>query len=182
MSWRLAPSTARPTGTPWASVNRLRLTPRLPRSVGLAPVFSPAQGRFGQGSVHAHPTPVQTLQFVIAFQSHPPQLQKHPSGNPFLKAQMGGGTGTDAGGVQGFPLVAGAQHVADAIGAGTVGNPRPAPAEPMGVHTRGIRGASTSHSSSEIWNAPVVGLVLVAGPARFGRGGLGSFALIITPV
>ena len=51
------------------------------------------------------------------------------------------------------------------------------------VFTRaGIRGASTSHSSSEIWNAPVVGLVLVAGPARFGRGGLGSFALVITPV
>ena len=37
MSWRFAPSTARPTGTPWASVSRLRLTPRLPRSVGLAP-------------------------------------------------------------------------------------------------------------------------------------------------
>ena len=35
---RLGPVHRRPT-TPWASVNRLRLTPRLPRSVGLAPVF-----------------------------------------------------------------------------------------------------------------------------------------------
>ena len=61
MSWRLAPSTARPTGTPWASVSRLRLTPRLPRSVGLAPVFFPTQGRFGHGlrpySTNSSPRP-----------------------------------------------------------------------------------------------------------------------------
>ena len=56
-----------------------RLTPRLPRSVGLAPVF-PAQGRFGHGAVHAQPTSVQPIQFVIAFQSHPPQLQEYPRG------------------------------------------------------------------------------------------------------
>ena len=72
MSWRLVPSTASPTGIPWASANRLRLTPRLPRSVGLGPVFFPAQRGFGHGPVQAQPTPVQTLQFVIAFQSHPP--------------------------------------------------------------------------------------------------------------
>ena len=36
-------------------------------------------------------------------------------------------------------------------------------------------------SPSEIRKAPVVGLVLVAGPARLGRGGLGSFALAIAP-
>ena len=94
---------------PWASVNRLRLTPPLPRSVGLGPVFSPAQGRFGHGAVHTQPTPVQPLQFVIAFQSHPPQLQEHPSGNPFLKAQVGGGPGADARGVQRLPLAASAQ-------------------------------------------------------------------------
>ena len=41
MSWRWAPSTANPTGIPWASVNRLRLTPDLPRSVGLGPVSPP---------------------------------------------------------------------------------------------------------------------------------------------
>src|SRR4051794_5751153 len=44
LSWRLAPSTASPTGTPLASVNRLRLAPRLPRSVGFLPVRSPPSG------------------------------------------------------------------------------------------------------------------------------------------
>ena len=39
MSCRLAPATAKPTGTPCPSVSRLRLTPALPRSVGLGPVF-----------------------------------------------------------------------------------------------------------------------------------------------
>ena len=137
MSWRLAPSTASPTGIPWASVNRLRLTPRLPRSVGLGPVFSPAQGRLGHGPIQAQPTPVQTLQFVIAFQSHPPKLQEYPGGDPFLKAQMGGGAGANARCVQGFPLAAGAQHVEDAVGASPVWNPRPAAAQRMGVHSVG---------------------------------------------
>ena len=41
----------------------------------------------------------------------------------------------------------------------------------MGVHMLGDQRCQASQSSSEIWNAPVVGLVLVAGPARFGRGG-----------
>src|SRR5258708_4622202 len=40
MSCRLAPSTTRPSGTPCPSVSRLRLTPDLPRSVGLRPVVS----------------------------------------------------------------------------------------------------------------------------------------------
>ena len=48
--------------------------------------LSAPQGRFGHGAVHAQPTPVQTLQLVIAFQSRPPQLQEHPSGNPLLKS------------------------------------------------------------------------------------------------
>ena len=134
MSWRLAPSTAKPTGMPWASVRRLRLTPPLPRSVGLGPVFPPAQGRLGHSPIHAHPTPVQPLQFVVTFQSHSPQFQEHSSGNPFLKAQVGGGPRADACGIQGFPLASGAQHVEDAIGAGAIGNPGPATAEPMGVH------------------------------------------------
>ena len=60
---------------PWASVNRLRLTPPLPRSVGLGPVFSPAQGRFGHGAVHTQPT--QSSPFK-AFQSHPPLPQRQP--------------------------------------------------------------------------------------------------------
>ena len=72
ISWRLAPSTASPAGMPWASVNRLRLTPLLPRSVGLGPVFSPAQGGFGHGPVQAQPTPVHALQLIVTFQPRPP--------------------------------------------------------------------------------------------------------------
>ena len=63
-----------------------------------------------------------------------------PSGNPFLKAQMRRGPGADARGVQHLPLATGAQHVEDAVGAGAVGNSRPAAAEPMGVHVLGDQG------------------------------------------
>jgi hypothetical protein len=41
ISWRLAPSMCKPIGTPCPSVSRLRLTPSLPRSVGLGWVFFP---------------------------------------------------------------------------------------------------------------------------------------------
>ena len=44
LSCRLAPSTANPTGTPAASVSRLRFVPSLPRSVGFLPVRSPPSG------------------------------------------------------------------------------------------------------------------------------------------
>ena len=187
MSWRLAPSTARPASTPAASVSRLRLTPPLPRPfgklrMGLGPVFSPAQGRFGHGPVHAQPTPVQPFQFIMALQSQPPQFQEHPGGSPFLKAQMGGGTGADAGGVQCFPLAAGAQHAEYAVGACAVRNPGLSAAKAVGIHALGNQGASASQSSPEIRNPPVAGLVLAAGPARLGRGGLVSFALVIAPV
>ena len=60
MSWRLAPSTASPTGIPWASVNRLRLTPCLPRSVGLVPVFPRPRGTWSwrhPGSANSSPDP-----------------------------------------------------------------------------------------------------------------------------
>src|SRR2546423_14784431 len=44
ISWRCAPSIVSPIGTPCPSVSTLRLTPLLPRSVGLGPVFSPPKG------------------------------------------------------------------------------------------------------------------------------------------
>jgi len=50
---------------------------------------------------------------------------------------VGGGPGTNSRGVQRFPLAAGAQHLEDASGAGAVGNPGSAAAEPMGVHMLG---------------------------------------------
>src|SRR5512136_869869 len=93
MSWRLAPSAARPIGPPCPSVNRLRLTPDLARSVGLGPLFSPAQRGFGHRPVHTHPFPVNALQLVKAIHPHLPEFQKHPGCNPLLIAIVGGGTG-----------------------------------------------------------------------------------------
>src|SRR3954452_21340624 len=60
LSWRLAPSTASPTGTPLASVSRLRLVPSLPRSVGFLPVRSPPSGALviaPSGAVHRQSSP-----------------------------------------------------------------------------------------------------------------------------
>ena len=101
-------------------------------------------------------------------------MSAQASGHPFLKAQVGGGARADARGIQGFPLAPGRQHVEHAVGAGAVRNPRTATAEPMSVHTYG---------DQRLQHLPeFVGLVLVAGPARLGRGGLASFALVIAPV
>ena len=123
------------------------------------------------------------FQLVIAFQSRPPQLQEHPSGNPLLKAQVGRGPGADAGGVQGFPLAAGAQHVEDAVGAGAVGNPGTAAAEPMGVHVLGDQWLQRFPEFVGDLETAGGGIGLgAAGPVRFGRGGLGSFVLLIAPV
>ena len=76
MSFRLAPATAKPIGTPWPSVSRLRLTPSLPRSVGLGPVFFPAQRGFGHGPVHAQPVPVDPFQLIELHETRL-QFQKH---------------------------------------------------------------------------------------------------------
>ena len=70
----------------------------------------------------------------------PATTPETPQRQPIPESADGRWNRSRSGGVQGFPLAAGARHVADASGAGTVGNPRSAPAEPMGVHTRGDQG------------------------------------------
>src|SRR5713101_5728650 len=94
MSGRLAPVTTRPRGTPCPSVSRLRLTPVLPRSVGLGAVFPPTQRRLCHRSVHTQPSPVQSLQFIKLFHPRLPEFQKHPRRYPLLKTIMGGGVWT----------------------------------------------------------------------------------------
>src|ERR671927_297061 len=76
MSFRFAPSTARPRGIPLASTSRLRLTPRLARSVGFLPVFFPPEGCLGHAPVHAQPTPIDALETVIFEQAGLPHLQE----------------------------------------------------------------------------------------------------------
>jgi hypothetical protein len=64
MSCRFAPSTTIAIGIPCASVNRLRLTPPLPRSVGLGPGFFPSQRCFGHGAIHRQPRPIDAIERI----------------------------------------------------------------------------------------------------------------------
>src|SRR5262245_33316339 len=120
-SLRLAPSTATPIGTPLASTNRLRLAPRLPRSVGFRPVFFPPEGCLGHAPVHRQEGPVDPLELVVLQQPGLPQLQEHPRGDPFLEAVVRRGPGADTRGVQGLPLAPGPQAEEDGVGTRAVG-------------------------------------------------------------
>src|SRR5262245_48455975 len=100
MSGRLAPSTARPTGTPLPSTSRLRLTPFLARSVGFLPVLFPPEGRLGHAPVHAQPRPVDAPQAVVLEQPRLPQRQEDAGPDPLREAVVGGGAGAEPGGVQ----------------------------------------------------------------------------------
>src|SRR5437588_11409082 len=91
MSLRLAPSTARPTGMPSASTSRLRLAPRLPRSVGFLPVFSPPERRLGRAAVHRQPGPVDPLPAVVGQQPVLPQRPEDALPLPALEAVVRGG-------------------------------------------------------------------------------------------
>src|SRR5947209_7072582 len=113
MSLRLAPSTATPTGIPLASTSKLRLTPFLPRSVGFLPVFFPPEGCFAHAPIHTQPRPVDTFPVVVGHQAGLPHGQKDALLYPALEAVMGCGTGAKAGGIQRFPLAAGAEHEED---------------------------------------------------------------------
>jgi hypothetical protein len=64
MSCRLAPSTTIAIGMPFASVNKLRLTPPLPRSVGLRPVFFPAQWGLRHRTIHGQPRLVNSIECI----------------------------------------------------------------------------------------------------------------------
>src|SRR6476660_3517820 len=97
MSCRLAPSIVRPIGTPCPSVSRLRLTPDLPRSVGLRPVFFPAQWRLGQPPVHRQPVPRDSAQLRKPLDSRVPEPEEEAGFHPGLKAVMGRRMGTQLG-------------------------------------------------------------------------------------
>src|SRR5262249_39389790 len=109
MSLRLAPSTARPTGTPEASTSTLRLTPPLARSVGFFPVFFPREGGLGHAPIETQPTPIAAREVVIFRQARLPHFQAHSRGDPLLKAIVGSGAATERGRVQCLPLAAGAE-------------------------------------------------------------------------
>lgn len=118
---------------PAASTSRLRLTPPLARSVGFFPVFFPPEGCFGHAPVHAQPGPVQSVQAIVFKQPGFPHFEKHPGGDPFLKAIMGSGTRTNACGIQRFPLATGPQDEENTVHAFAVVGAWPTTAKPMGV-------------------------------------------------
>ncbi len=135
-SLTLAPATAKPIGTPAPSVNRLRLVPRLARSVGFGPVFSPAQRGLGHRSVGAQPAPIDALQFVVFHQSQAPHAPEYTLGRPLLKSIVSGRTRTDARRVQGVPLAAGSKYKEDRVHTDAVRLARPTAAEEMRVQAR----------------------------------------------
>src|SRR5512134_3120161 len=105
-SLRLAPSTARPRGTPRPSVNTLRLVPIFPRSVGFLNTFFPPKGRFHHGPVYRESFPVNPLQGIIGHQALLPEGHKDVRLRPRLETPMGGTVRAHPSGVEGAPLAA----------------------------------------------------------------------------
>lgn len=86
MLCRLAGTTSTASGMPCRSVSRLRLTPPLPRSVGLGPIFFPGQRGFGHRAIQCQPIPVDPFQIIVFQQAEPPEIGKYPGIDPFPEA------------------------------------------------------------------------------------------------
>jgi hypothetical protein len=109
---------------PRPSTSSERLTPRLPRSVGLRPVFFPTQRGFAHRPVERQPAPIDAGQFVIDQQTGTPERLEHPGRCPLLEAPMRRGGGAQGRLVQRIPLAAGAQHKEDGVHRRAVRHPR----------------------------------------------------------
>src|SRR4051794_1095412 len=87
-SLRFAPSMTTLSGMPLPSVSTERLTPRLPRSVGLRPVFSPTQRGLPHSPIECQPGPVDAAERVVGQQAVAPERLEHPGLRPFLETPM----------------------------------------------------------------------------------------------
>src|SRR5437867_10648275 len=114
LSGVLAAVIANPIGTPPPSVRTWRLVPDFARSVGLGPVFFPAQRGFVQGGVGRLPRPLQALGRVIVLQQQAPHRLPDPLLHPALKPPMHGRAGPVLARHR-LPLTARAEHVQDAV-------------------------------------------------------------------
>jgi len=103
------------SGMPCASVSRLRLTPPLPRSVGLGPVFFPAQGRLGHGAIERQPRPVDPVECLQGQEPESPEFLEYASPRPLLKPPVGRTAGADTCAIERIPLRACAQHKKDRV-------------------------------------------------------------------
>jgi hypothetical protein len=111
----------------------LRLTPRLPRSVGFWPVFFPPERGLAHRSVHRQPGPVDAHEVVVLEEAGFPEGQENAGLHPLLEAVMGRRTRTDTAGVQRLPLAAGAQDEEDGVEAIPVRASGSAAAEAVGI-------------------------------------------------
>ena len=130
-SFLFAPSTVSPTGTPAPSVSRLRFVPRLARSVGLGPVFFPAQRSLRHRAVHRQPFPVDPFGLVVGQEPLAPELVKHSCVEPFAKPPVGRGARADPRGVKRIPLAASPKHEEDSVHRVAIGDARIVAAERM---------------------------------------------------
>ena len=132
----LAPAMTTPSGTPLASVSTLRLTPRLPRSVGLRPLFFPAQGRLAHAPVCAQIPPVHPGQRVILGHRQRPQPLPDACFHPFHEPVVRRAVRTNPRRVQRPPLAAGAQQEKNRVRAVAVRAPGAPTAEAVRVLAR----------------------------------------------
>jgi hypothetical protein len=78
------------------------------------PVFFSSQRSLGHAAIDGLPFPVNALEFVIFFQSHPPQFAEKVATNEGLKIAVQ--TAARAKGFgDGFPLATGAENKEDAV-------------------------------------------------------------------
>ena len=120
--------------------------PHLPRSVGLGPVFFPAQRRLRHRSVQALPAPVDPLRARRTPEALPSTGEEDPLLRPFLEVavQRAGGAELRRGRL---PLAARSQHVENAVQDLTAIHPRPTAR--WIVRYFGSSGSTRSQSSSE---------------------------------
>ena len=123
-SLRLAPSMVAPRGTPRPSVSTRRFTPRLPRSVGLRPVFPPTQRGLAHRPVQRQPRPIDAAEGVVGQQPLAPERLEHPGRDPLLKAPVRRGGRADRRLAQRVPLASRAQHKEDGVHRRPVRHPR----------------------------------------------------------
>jgi hypothetical protein len=115
----------------------LRLTPPLPRSVGLGPVFFPAQWSFGHRSIHRKPVPLNPADLIELLDSGLPELEEDACFHPLLKSIMCRRMCAQLSLVQSLPLASGSQDKEDRIGTVSIGHTWPSAAKAMRIDMHG---------------------------------------------
>ena len=179
-SWRFAPATARPLGTPPPAVSTLRVVPLLPRSVGGVPTFFPPTGGLGPGPVQREPLPGKALQGLRGHEALCPYGDADVGRRPLLAAAVGGTVRAEPGGIAGAPLATGTEHKEDGIPRVAIINAGAMTAQRM----RLARRESWHHPCPYlVWHTPVTGGLLVVIRPRCGscKRGFSSQDTLLTP-